>query len=138
MRGSLSRMKSCAQPHFNGFMKITCFREMIGDNLEGGLSGFVGSAQNRYDSLMGCSPLHLQHGFVGHPLKQGVSEFILDFSAVPAGKQNLRLHQRLQRLSHGFRRLLQQRSEENWRERTTNAGGRLNNSACAWAPIKAL
>ena len=88
---------------------------MVGDDLQGDLPGLV-FAQCRRHTPVGRPPLRLQHGFVGHPLKQGVPELVLDFGAVPAGKQNLRFHQRLQRFSHGFRLLLQQSGEENRRK----------------------
>jgi hypothetical protein len=109
---------------------------VIGDHFQRGLFTLVGFAQHGHDTEVGCPALHLQHGFIGDPLQQGVPELILNVSAVPPGERNLCFDPRLKRFCHRLRLLLQQRGKESRGERAPDTGGRLNDPVCAGTTIK--
>jgi hypothetical protein len=94
---------------------------VIGEHFRYGRFSSHPVLQHIHDAPVYGPPLGLNHGFVRHPLQQGMPEVVADFRAHALRHQNLRLDERFQPLAN-LRLVLEQGEQKIQGERAVDAG----------------
>ena len=137
VRGSPARGHTRPQPGPDRLREHARLGEVIGEHFRYDRFAQLGVPQHFHDVGVHGPALGLDHGFVRHPLQQGVPELVADLRPDSLRHQDLRFDQRLQPLVN-LRLVLEQGAQEVQRERAADAGRRLGNAPRPRPAVEAL